>query len=57
VVRNRPALVRAELSPRPIQQHDIVLDLDRQEPLVGRPHRQTRRGLVWGGDAKGWTVK
>jgi hypothetical protein len=35
---------RVELAPRPIRQHDIVLDLDRQEPLVGRPHVQTPRG-------------
>ena len=55
VVRNRPAFVRAELAPRPIQQHDIVLDLDRQEPLVGRPHMQTPRGLHLGGDGNGWT--
>jgi hypothetical protein len=36
--------------PRPIQQHDIVLDLDRQEPLVRRPHMQTLPGLDWGND-------
>ncbi len=35
VIRNRPLLVRAELPPRPIHQHDIVLDPDRPEPLVG----------------------
>jgi hypothetical protein len=55
VIRNRPALVRAKFSPRPIQQHDIVLDLDRQKPLVRRPHMQTPQRPDWGGDARRWT--
>ena len=55
MVRNRPTFVRAEFAPRPIQQHDIVLDLDRQEPLVRRPQMLTPLGLDWGGDGKGWT--
>jgi hypothetical protein len=33
----------------------ILLDQDRQEPLIERPHIQTSRGLDWGGNAKGWT--
>ena len=37
------------------KQHDKVLDLDRQEPLVGRPHVQTPRCLDWSGDGKGGT--
>ena len=45
VSRNRPALVRAESPPRPIQQHDIVLDPNRQEALVGCPHMHALRGL------------
>ena len=32
-----------------------MLDLDRQEPLVGRPHMQTPRGLDPSGDASDWT--
>ncbi len=55
MIRNRPALVRAKFPPRPIEQHDIVLDLDRQEPLVGRPCMQTPQGLYWGSDACDWT--
>ncbi len=55
VLRNRPALVRSEFPPRPVQQHDVVLDPDRQEPLVGRPHTQTPRGLDPSGDASDWT--
>ena len=55
MIGNRPALVRAEFPPRPIQQHDIVLDRDRQESLVRRPHVQTPRGLACGGDARDWT--
>jgi hypothetical protein len=55
LIWNRPAPVRAEFPPRPIQQHDIVLDLNRQEPLVGRPHMQTPQGSDWGGDARGRT--
>jgi hypothetical protein len=41
VIRNRRAPVRAKFPPSPIQQHDIVFDLDRQKPLVRRPHMQT----------------
>ena len=43
----------AELPPRPIQQHDTVLDFDRQKPLVGRPRCGTPRGGDW--RARGWT--
>jgi hypothetical protein len=32
-----------------------VLDLDRQEPLVRRPHIQTPQGLDWGSGARDWT--
>ena len=37
-----PRVCPAEFPARPIQQHEIMIDLDRQEPLVGRP--QCRRG-------------
>jgi hypothetical protein len=51
LIRNRSALVRAEFPTRPIQQHDIVLDINGQKPPVGSPRMQTPRG----GDARGWT--
>ena len=51
----RPAPVRAEFLPRPIEQHEIMIDLDRQKPLVGRPHMQTPRSFDWGGNVRDWT--
>jgi hypothetical protein len=54
--RNCPTLVRAKFPLRPIQQHDIVFDPNRQEALVGCPHMQTPQGLNQGADARGWTI-
>ena len=34
VLWNRPALVRAELPARPIEQHEKMIDVDRQEPYL-----------------------
>jgi hypothetical protein len=51
MIGNRPALVRAELPPRPIQQHGVVLERDRQEPLVRCPHVQEPRRLACRDDA------
>jgi hypothetical protein len=45
VIRYRPALVGSKVPPRPFQQHDIVLDPNRQEALVGCPRMQTPQGL------------
>ena len=46
-----PRACRREVPPCPIQQHDIVLELDRQEPLVRRPRMQTPQGLDRGSGA------